>query len=1734
MIRYACVEGAVTGRERIGEPMRHSDSMKASSPASSGPAGSHFEGQVGAHYLLAMLIGAEPRGLPGTRIERVKFQRASEDHPLDDIVVHARDGCGSGAVLEIQAKRSLRFTKSDQRFRDVVAQIAKASERPGFVEHRHELAVAVGRAPLSVQGSLQDALKWARDVGSADTFMKRIKRPRSANDAMRGFVDAFKAHLEHAGAATDSETVRLLLARFQILQFDFTAQGSRDEAWQRERAAQALHADDAGRADALSRVLVELAIQLASSAGQLDRDELVQGLRSAGFRLAGDRRFSPARDALAEDARHALQDIADRVGQVRLRRAGHLATIRSALEQGRYVEIRGEPGVGKSGLLRWLAEERCAQSRIVVLSPGRVRPGGWGAMRAALGVQGTAREFLVDLASSGGGILFVDGLEAFSENERRTVVDLLREAADVPGFSVVATTRPGLGDADDEPEWLPVDAIDRLGLVVVTVEELDEDEVSELRDAAPELALLLADAHPAKPVVRNLFRLDRLARRPAGQTPVRTEVDMALDWWRTADGKEEGRHDRARVLKELAKQAVAGATLDASALSAAAVHALVKSQAIRDLGADKVMFGHDILRDWAVAGLIHDDFESLHGLPLDRPAPARIVRGFELGARMSLERADSDDDWRTFLDKVSQEGMHGSWRRAALLAVVRSEAGEELLQRAAASLLADDARLLVELMRAVRAAEVQPLSEVASAAGVAVPAATAGFHVPSGPVCTRFMRWTLDLGNDLPEVATNDAADFFNASRVGIFERSELGGRLAHWHYRRLEKLDARRTGRAASSLRSGFLSVCHCAPRLAAVYLRSLARCNAFDAAIRDVWKLSSVVAQAAPEELAELTLAMLIPEKRTRSSGRSQSIPSSMSELPTSEWDDPGRGPFELNDSEFAPPSPERGPFLALLEHAPEVGLKLVRQLVDHAISVRLRGRADGTASMTVHFPEGPREFPWTETYAWSRVWGNGDPCVQSALMAVETWAHRRIENGEGFASVLADVLPQDGGPAAYLLMAVDLVLSHWPKSAEAAIPFVGCPELLSLDLQRIAPDNMPIPDILGLDALLRETVYHSGSDSLKARASRRRTLASRVSYYTLSGPAEDRVELARVLKQAVERLGPYGDQADRRDPEFMAVEALNGLDLANWRKTSSIGSDGEPADAWEYVSPPEELKHLERLRAAASKAIVDRDMQISVLEAVEDQSRSSQEFASRAMDWALQPVPAGDGDGEDVRRRHLARTAAAVVAMRDGDEGTRALHREWARDVFLEAFAAERDTRLVPGTNLPFNPVAMAFVGTACLLRDGVEPEDVRTLLQAASRQDLLAASGFRAVAGMIAATDKRLPPALLRTAFASCICPRKGRSGAHRYGGDARRVSQAIDSEFRWLSGEGVEPQWPAFPPASPVAAQGSWMRPIDLALPQEDESAAARRQTGEILHHGSAALWLQNSSGLLDVQANPWLRDVARSYADWTAVANGRGFRRHESLTERPFEWNVAYYGIVAHCLPGLTAEETDQIALDPIRSLPDESFFDAASRFLRSVDQVHFGSGNLGEAEAVRIRASFAERLSESSGWRFGSSDPSGSTEVHVGSAIAAFFFNDWDRLRPSSCYLRSPGIDRIGPFLPPLERLATESPGGFVAGLVLDLVEVSPRLELLPLVTAAAEAWLEAHPDDMVFWEHNEIARRLCGVVGRIGSVEPYAAWDPSLRNRVAKILSTVAGLGVPEAVQLEQDLAGSDAKSL
>jgi len=603
-----------------------------------------------------MLVGAEPRGLPGTIIDRVEFQRAAEGYPLDDVIVHAHDASGNAATLQVQVKRGLTFSPKDEVFKKVVGQIAEASKKAEFWKGRHELGIAVSRSSHKIDGPYQDVLTWARQLDDAKTFFERLERPGSANPDMREFVNTFRTHLGSAGVANDDETVWKLLRRLHIFVFDFTATASASEELAKERAARTLHPEDGTRALDFWKSLTELALDIAKSGGDRTRERLISEVNGRSYRLAGDRRSLPARQALAEASRNTLADIDDRVGGVMLTRQKRASDVHAALDEGRYVEIRGNAGVGKSGVLKHFAQQISSEATIVALNPTRTLPKGWLTLKGVLGFDGTARDLLLDLAASGSAILFIDGLDFFGAEERRTVIDLVREAAAIPGMSVIVTARRDFGAA--EPNWLPADALDKLGRAKpVLIDELSADETDELRGAAPQLTALLSEGNPARDVAQNLFRLSRLASRPAEAPTLRTEAEMAEEWWQSADGaKDAGHRDRARVLKSLATQALGRADhLTVASQTAAAVDALIASETLRDLGNDRVAFRHDVLREWAIANLLFSDASLIEQLPLDRPATPDLSRGLELAARLSIGRPPDAERWRSLYDATSKD-----------------------------------------------------------------------------------------------------------------------------------------------------------------------------------------------------------------------------------------------------------------------------------------------------------------------------------------------------------------------------------------------------------------------------------------------------------------------------------------------------------------------------------------------------------------------------------------------------------------------------------------------------------------------------------------------------------------------------------------------------------------------------------------------------------------------------------------------------------------------------------------------------------------------------------------------------------------------------------------------------------------------------------------------------------------------------------------------------------------------
>jgi hypothetical protein len=1736
------------GARRPRKPRRADDTPAVASPAAAGPSGALLEGHVGAQYLLPLLSGAEARGLPGVVVTRVAFQRAGLNHPMDDVIVTGHDRQGRPATLELQAKRTIAFTGSDKIFADVVALACRSAAKPEFETPRYELAVAIARTSTKIEQHIQEVLKWAREYQDAEGFFGRLNQPGAAHQAMREFVAAFRGHMRTAGAEHNDAAVLRLLSRFQVFAFDFEQPGSVCAQMARERCALQLAPQDAGRADALWDSLQQIALQVDAAGGDLDAAALRERLAGErGYRLAGDRRLHVARERLAETADGTLATIDTSVHGVAIDRGGRVAAALSALEQGRYLEIRGGGGVGKSGVLKDLARRIGVESRVVVVAPHRVPGGGWAALAAQLGCEVSAREFLTDLAGDGGGTLFIDSIDRFDDpGQRATVADLIRAAAQVRGFSVVVTARLDF-DADAR-EWLPAHALQDLGEAPpMVIDELGDDEVAQLRDADPALAALLKSGHPAEKLARNLYRLDRLARSvtPGDAAPF-SEAQMAWQWWTSGDASvAAGRLERRRVLRSMALHSLtSSAPMDTGTSPADAITTLIESGSLRALSSVRVEPAHDVLRDWAIGCLLFEEPENVDEMALEVPAPVRLVRGVELAARLHGEFGKDATAWRALLDRVSQPGAHGSWRRAVLLALARTERADEALNRCLPELAANNAELLADLVRAAITVDSQPVAPLWAVLGADTSKLTDDFVAPHGPTWLNLIVWSLAIEELLPHPAAPQFVDIYSRWCIAYAGHDPLSPLLVARLYAWLVEVEAKNHPKASgykvwmtakeapglsmttaqeSDLRTAFLLWCKLRPADADSYLQGMATHPHRHILFRQLLQFVGTAPYAAPRAMADLFLQVLPEGDNDEDDRRS--------------W---MRGAFSDWDREYFPASPARAPFLDLLQANQEQGLRLVRGVVAHAVQRRSCGRDPSENRIDVPFPNGRRSFPWYQSYMWSR--SQDSYIVASALMALEAWAHLRIECGEPVQAVIDDVLGPEGSPAAYLLVAVDVMLSHWPKTRECLWPFAASAALLALDRERFAHD---IVNSNGIDPgwAHPEPAGAVRLDSLQRRPSRRTPLDAVLSEFGLHGSAAVREAMQQALRGEAARIGaPDGEHRGMADPRFAAMSALNQLDPENYVQR---GADESGQPTVEYMPPAEEARLLAEFQNKGQSGGAEIAIRVQLLQALTKPCCPAQ-LLEQGVHWATRDASTlrAEPDNDDQEWIERTRFIVAALVMRDGSRELKAGQGDWARAQLTEAAMREPDDSGF-AEQLPYNASAIAAVGFLAAYRDDPELADLPRLLHLAARSDAAMASVLRAEVAAQRPLRPELARSLVRLGLASAIYAVRQRDDddfgsiddyrarqqaleTARKEAEQSRLQSAVAAELHWLAGEGAEPGWPELPDPNPPKER----RRISLGKPGARQNRFHLPSRVFALDAGEAAQWLSLAVEFWRAARPDVLCALVRHCWPWTAGANGVGCGLDEEPGELAFEWNDAYFAAALAAAVSIGDGVIEEYVLDPLAQLPEERFLDAVEAVLPALDPLWLNAGVVSDSTAVSIREALAQRLVATWSWRRLASERSMSTEIHVAGAVAAMFMGQHDRGRGPRCYVRPPGAARTDLLLPMLTQLAEQAAGStFVALALLGLLEVEPHADRLMFMARAVAAWWRVQGSNAEFWIDHGIGRRLCNWIDKAVLGAPVS---PTLLDsaELTTIVDILVQCGTPLARALEERLAARGAR--
>jgi hypothetical protein len=772
------------------------------SPFSTGGGGDDFQFQVGACYLAGLLLRHVPRGLDAGTLAEVRFQRLYEGEPLDDLVCVA-DTVNGPSKLALQIKNDLTFGEQDQLFEEVMAACWRTYTSPDFGRDRDRFGIVLGVYKAKIDEHYQTVLTWARNSSSAAAFLGRIGQPGLSHKNHREFVALVRSKLDaaHGGAVSDDDLWGFLRSMV-ILHFDLHAGGSRDATHAVHGLQQVLQPGGPGAAELFSR-LRDISAEANRTAGEYTCDSLTRRLVAEGFRLvpSPDCREDLAR--LDELRDHILGDIRTDIAGLTLNRVEQVEAPQGGFSEANFLVLIGPPGVGKSGIWKMLVERHRLAGPALVLSADRIEGRGWTGFARTQGLSRKAEELILAAGTHPTPCVFIDGIDRIEDDGARLAVnDLLRTAEKVlppvggkRRWRCVATAREGsLGQLT----WLDREVVRQV--VPVRVPELTDEEVRLVLDRQPRLRALSSQTW-LRPVLKNPFLLDlltdsRIAGETAGSVPA-TEVEVGDVWWERVvgrDGLSEGR-ERQQALVEAAHRLVnaprrrfADGGLPPSALVSLESDRVL----VRDQGQNVCRFAHDLLEDWSLLRLLEQRRGDLPAFLAELGQPHGLLRAVRLLGCMLLERVGTAGEWAGLLQAVEQAGdLAPRWRQAVLTAPFLSTRLYELLDKAGGVLLAEDGRLLIDLLVALRTTEVDVdprVVEATTAIGDTPDEALAlalRYPLPRWYAWFQTLRWLLRQAANLKEAVLHEMAQLMavwqERTAPGDPLRREIGELALSW-----------------------------------------------------------------------------------------------------------------------------------------------------------------------------------------------------------------------------------------------------------------------------------------------------------------------------------------------------------------------------------------------------------------------------------------------------------------------------------------------------------------------------------------------------------------------------------------------------------------------------------------------------------------------------------------------------------------------------------------------------------------------------------------------------------------------------------------------------------------------------------------------------------------------------------------------------------------------------------------
>ena len=1667
------------------------------SPLKSGGVGVQFEEQVATHYLIAMLANESPRGLPNIKVNRV-IRQQDDVYPLDDIVIEGEDRDKNIHTLQVQSKRSITFSREDTPYTQVVEQIAKAIKKRVLSTGDNKLGVAFNNTTPKIESSYQNVISRSHNFPNADAFFKRLGVQGVYNEDMKTFVNNLEELLSQYDINVTKDIVWSVLKSLKLLYFDYEKEGSTSVALDRIIATKCLCNEDKDRVDSFISKINQIALKISASGGEINRDMLIEKI-SSEFKLEGLESNMEVFRKISDDVEFILNGIKDDINQVVLMRNSHIKQVHNALESGaNLIEITGEAGVGKSGILKKIAMEQCNDGCCLVISPNRHQGGGISSVLHHYGYSGIPTEFLKNLAIYGKGFVYIDNIDRLNLDEMQTVHDIIISLKDIRGLKVLMTSR------GNNQRLLSL-VNNTVGLIFDTVyiPELSEDDVAEINSELPHLGHLFHKNHPTHDVMKNLFILSLVAEGSINNDII-SEIDVINSWFSTGGCKKLGLTiepnddsvilEIQRLLIQIGKSNLEDITysVNAGEINPEILSILLKDNVLSGSAHKVVDFIHDVFRQWCmfIYALNNPNFIDL--LETSKPASALHSRVISLVAQNLLEKSDCVSKWEELYRKLNIEGNNSSWARAVLLSLVRSDKSVEALKKAINVLLENDSKHLISLIKTIQAVDVKQIS----APGVIrqaiyLPADKSWFSVTVWvglnidkitddmiPVVIDFlykmgtniklcsnvvgliMKWLLEL---LLSIENSQYR-----STAGFYERVGTGSPKYYQYEKKIRQIILLNAEGCEEVIKSYLVDLKN--------YLNNNRKYQ-YDMILVELMRHTVYLAPVASRELCDLIFAVLTcDEDRQEFSSHCRTTFSSFD----------SHGNFVFNQDMF---------FKDLILSDSRVGIKFFLKL---SKLVENKHMPNDTSCASIVVPYNGKKIIFSR-FECSDL--HEEYVLREGYKALIYWVNESVENGTTAEELAEFLFCSDELTWDFAKIALYIILKTFPLSKEFAIPFLSTTALLPC---------------------MRNMSYSSYSGFYEELLTHRIGLNEIVAYYCLSNSSFLK-QLKTNLLEAKKALPDYSTGVDYGDESLLTQNIINRLDVKNYTLVTKF-EDGREITQYPYNETDQEKQCLEPLRKPNPLYEEFISIRLDYTHTIKEINH----FVEVAKAQLIHNLKINKNQCYDIHKFWQLGSIlklAFYILLNDIKN-----HLLWAKTICIEV--AEHTSK--------HNYIQYAFAGLLiCNSHD--EQLAAELILRLVCDKYWGITDGLDLVLKHKKDFDCKIVTSIIRCAVVSEIYPNGYRSSnsdeSHIKLLYKERVEQVVEDELNWLLYDSPEPQFPVL--ACPNIIQEGGLRVGVGRVPDNQIQHSSEHFSGEYTYKW--LLILENS----EVDFNNLNYKMSTSYINWALEANGLGLQDNIALNVGSEHFSEMMINFSARCFAirkyrnsikqiisniswGINdlvykylkkgkVNNSLEYLIKRICKLPNEIFQSIYYQVQVELDYKYLCAPE-NRNEYIYFRTMLSNKLISTWGYKGKLRNFSSNVDYHY---LLLLMMTSH-----SSKVQRDVLVDYVKAFFPYIENIILSSSSSLIVSVGLVFIEKYPELNQESLFYSCITNCFSTHSDKSEFWVETGIGEKACNIGVSILDNENNSYSEQEIRQ-LSNYANELIQIGIVNAVLFEKACA-------